>query len=1534
MSAGTMTSVRAALRHRMVPAVVVSLAAGLVLLVHGQQAAFAASQGPASISAGFGGSCAVESGMAFCWGNNSNGQLGDGSTTDSSAPVAVDTTGALAGKTLTQITGSAEAACALDSGGAAYCWGGNFHGDLGDGSMSDSSVPMAVDTGGVLAGKTLTQITAGAFETCALDSAGAAYCWGGNGSGELGDGSLTDSSVPVAVDTSGVLAGKTLTQITTDFGTTCALDSAGAAYCWGANGDGDLGDGSLTDSSVPVAVDTSGVLAGKTLTQISVGVVSTCALDSAGAAYCWGDDSNGQLGDGSAADSSVPVAVDTGGVLAGKTLTQIAAGWGFTCALDSESAAYCWGNNANGQLGDGTVTDSSVPVAVDTSGVLADKALTQIAAGQAATCALDSGGAAYCWGWNGEGGLGDDSAAAQSTVPVLAGPQAPASVTATPGDTTATVSWTAPASLDGGTLTRYTATASPGGAGCRTTGATTCIITGLTDGVTYSITVVAHTTAGDSGASAPGSVTPTGGSQPKPPVLADIESAALRYAAGAAPVRVTQSLTVTSPTATLAGATVRVSSGFAAGQDALAFTGRSGITGSYSAGTGVLTLTGTATVSAYVTELRSVTYRDTDAAAPYGTRAISFQVSDGEPGNSLSNVESRTVLVTAKPPVASGDKATTGKNAPVTINVLANDTDPAGLPLTIASVNTTGTKGTVTVNHGQTTITYNPDGQFASLAAGQTTTDTFTYKATDGHQTSNSATVTVTITGSGTAPQPPTVTAHHYNAVGNTPLGVGTTPAAPAATVTGTVLSGDTDPDPTATLSVTASIAPAHGTVAMKPNGAFTYLPNLGYSGTDTFQCTIAGSNDPTLTETETVTITVGTRVWYVNNSDSAAGNGEAASPFNTLAAAGAAAGPDSILFLYQGKGAYTGGVIMQPGEDLWGQPHGLTVGGYSLVPAGGSTPAITNERGDGIDLAEGADVEGVNVSSPSGDGIAAVSVNDATVGATTPVAVSGAGGDGVSINGGAGTLNFGDTSVTGSAGDSVSVASRSAGSVTFGGPISGTGGGVSLTSNGGATIAFTGTLTLSTDNAAFTATGGGTVTATGTGSTLTSLIQTVLTVQNTTIGAAGLRFQSVSSNGSYSNGLDLANTGASGGLTVTGTGASGSGGTLQNALEAGIYLTSTRAPSFTDMVIENNAAEGISGSRVNGLTLADSTVSGNGEGPYNPANEGHVGLDFSPNGTGSPDGLTGTVLITNSVITDNSAIGDTSGTLALTVTGTTIGDSINGSTANDGLLIDADGTTNATVSVTGSTFNSFFEFATATGSTGTNRVTFSGNTSDASVVISPHGNSHTAITIDGNNMQYGQGIEIDEDGTSGTLTGTVHGNIIGTPGGDPGAVGGIGISAEGSVTETLAITGNDLYQYSIAGGIHFLDQEGNPAMNLTITGNLITDPRPDPAGYGTWGILGQDGALTSDNGTVCAVITGNSVVGSGETGYKGQAGADLELEQNDATAFQLPGYSGGKSNIGAIESFLEGNNNDNGTPTALAAVSGSGGGFVGASGC
>ena len=1172
----------------------------------------------------------------------------------------------------------------------------------------------------------------------------------------------------------------------------------------------------------------------------------------------------------------------------------------------------------------------------------------------------------------------------------------------------------------------------------------------------------------------------------QPPVLANIETSTLQYFAGTPPVPITSTLTVSSSDATtLASATVTISSGFVSSDDSLGFTNATGITGSYNSSTGVLTLTGTSSLANYQAALRSVTYKDSNGLTAPGTRAISFQVNDGFSGNNLSNVVSRTVAVaTNAAPTCSAVTDSTDKNTAIDITVLPSCSDVDGDTLAVASVDTTGTKGTVTIN-ADGTIHYNPNGQFQNLTSGQTATDTFTFKVSDGFQDSAAATVTVTITGvndmpvlaniettplsyqaqspavvitstmtisddddstmsgatvsitagfssgedtlsftnqsgitgsynsttgvltltgdasladyqvalqsvefstsdNSTSPaartvtfevtdsvgatsntesrainvseaaMPPTVVNHSYTAVGNTPLGVGTTPSAPAATVSGSVLNGDTDPsDPGATLTVTANTTPAHGTVTMNSDGTFTYLPNAGFSGTDTFQVTVAATNALSKTATATVTITVGPVVWYVDDSKTAAGNGEAGSPFNTLAAANSAAGANSIIFLYQGNATYAGGASLKSGEDLWGQPFGLTVDGFSLVTAGGSAPTITNSGGDGIDLAEGVDVEGVNVSSPKGSGVAASGVNSATVGGTAAVAISGAGEDGIDISGGSGTLMFANTSVTGSAGHSVAVGSRTGGTAIFGGNINDKGDGISLVGNSGATINFSGTLDISTGtNIGFLASGGGTISASGTGSTLSTTTATALDVTSTTIGSGGLIFQSISSNGA-NPGIELTSTGTSGGLTVTGTGTAGSGGTIQGSAGEGIELSSTSSASFTDMIIEHNAADGINGSQVNGLTLAGSTVLDNGT-VANVSVQNNDGLDFSPNGTGSPNGLTGTVSITNTSVTgsaDNGAIiSDTSGTLDLTVTGSTFSTS----GANEGFHVDANDSTDATVSITGSTFTGnladAFQFSTGaintSASTGTESVTFSNNTVTGNgdgAIISPSGNSKTTITIDSNTINSTVsgnciGLDLINSASTATLSGTISGNTIGVAAtANSGCGNGLGISAEGiegtggafsgGGTETLAITNNKMFQYQNEAGIHFLDRQGAPTMNMTITGNTIADP----GSFGSWGILGEDGALTTDNGLVCAAVSGNSLTGSAAAG---QGGADIELDQNDATTYDLAGYTGSATNAGAVQTFLAASNTPSGgtAPSTIALINSSG--FVGVTTC
>ena len=355
-------------------------------------------------------------GVRFAWGLNGWGALGNNSLTTTDVPVEGDWGGVpVADRIFTDVDmsdpNSDPLGCAL-AGGNAYCWGTNRVGQLGANTSDDSSlVPRAVFTGGVLAGKSLIGITVGMSHACALDTGGRAYCWGLNNAGQLGDGGAAGltSNRPVAVDTSGVLQGKQLVQISSGAGHTCARDTAGALYCWGDNTYGQLGDGTKVTRTSPVTVNMAPMAGAAKF--VAAGGAHTCAISTPGAAYCWGANGTGQIGDGTYGPANArtePTAVDATGALSGRVLRGIALAERNTCAWDTR--AFCWGTNGNGQLGIGSqpLWESFTPIAVSTSGALSGKDIDQVSVGSWSVCALDTDGAAYCWGapWQGRLGIG------------------------------------------------------------------------------------------------------------------------------------------------------------------------------------------------------------------------------------------------------------------------------------------------------------------------------------------------------------------------------------------------------------------------------------------------------------------------------------------------------------------------------------------------------------------------------------------------------------------------------------------------------------------------------------------------------------------------------------------------------------------------------------------------------------------------------------------------------------------------------------------------------------------------------------------------------------------------------------------------------------------------------------------------------------------------------------------------------------------------------------------------------------------------
>lgn len=332
----------------------------------------------ASVSAGAWHSCGISvAGGAYCWGWNHYGQLGNGTLSDDSVPVPI-----AGGLRFATLSGGGQHTCGITSTGGTYCWGDDEFGELGNGDTTHSSLPVAV-TGGLF----FATVSAGdEYHTCALTSRGAAYCWGRNSNGQLGTGDTVRSATPV-----GVSGGYIFVAVSAGSRHTCGLTTAGAAYCWGDNTYGQLGVADTISRATPVAVS-----GGLTFAALHSGYFHTCGLTSAGVAYCWGQNGGG-LGNGATANSAVPVQVS--GSL---SFTALNAGSGFTCGIAADGAAYCWGSNVDGQLGTGSVVGSVTPAAVAGGGL----SFSSVNPGAFHTCGVTTIGAAYCWGFDNYGQLG------------------------------------------------------------------------------------------------------------------------------------------------------------------------------------------------------------------------------------------------------------------------------------------------------------------------------------------------------------------------------------------------------------------------------------------------------------------------------------------------------------------------------------------------------------------------------------------------------------------------------------------------------------------------------------------------------------------------------------------------------------------------------------------------------------------------------------------------------------------------------------------------------------------------------------------------------------------------------------------------------------------------------------------------------------------------------------------------------------------------------------------------------------------------
>ena len=328
---------------------------------------------PVALSVGMEHSCAIDQyNNGWCWGRDNKGQLGWGGTvTFAGYP------GVVVGNHLySSISAGGSHSCGVDLAGDAWCWGDNTYGQLGNMSQGGtSSTPVRV-----AGGHSFQSISAGQFHSCGITTGGALLCWGLAREGELGVspvpgkacvpmmGMFVSYTVECATSPVQVQPGTQFSMVSAGFTHSCAVTTAGAAFCWGTNGSGQLGDGYFTGISTTVnRLTPVAVYGGYTFANVSAGLDYSCGVTTAGKGYCWGDNTHGKLGFGGSVSGSYNYKRAPEAVVTTYSFGSISAGYNHTCGVTpwvfyGNNTLLCWGNNYYRQLGDGTWDTRTTPV--------------------------------------------------------------------------------------------------------------------------------------------------------------------------------------------------------------------------------------------------------------------------------------------------------------------------------------------------------------------------------------------------------------------------------------------------------------------------------------------------------------------------------------------------------------------------------------------------------------------------------------------------------------------------------------------------------------------------------------------------------------------------------------------------------------------------------------------------------------------------------------------------------------------------------------------------------------------------------------------------------------------------------------------------------------------------------------------------------------------------------------------------------------------------------------------------------------------
>ena len=364
--------------------------------------AFPTNTTPISVSVGSHHSCALlDIGDVSCWGEGGYGQNGDGTNSDRASPGR--TSGFGVGRLAVSVSSGDHHICAMLDSGEVSCWGDGGSGRLGNGASSRTFTPVLTSSFGD--GRIATSLSVGTYHGCVVLDSGQISCWGAGADGRLGNGETSNQVSPVLTKT----LGPSVSSISAGGDHSCALLGNGSVACWGRGAEGQLGDGNTTNQIAPVFVSSFG--SGRTAVAISAGLYHTCALLDNGSVSCWGTGWQGALGNGDPGQQNTPILTSSFG--AGRTAVALSAGHGYTCAVLDNGSVACWGDNTYGQLGDGTTQGRFTPVLTDSLG--AGRTAIDVTTKESHTCALLDNGSISCWGRGISGVLGNGSSVNQNT---------------------------------------------------------------------------------------------------------------------------------------------------------------------------------------------------------------------------------------------------------------------------------------------------------------------------------------------------------------------------------------------------------------------------------------------------------------------------------------------------------------------------------------------------------------------------------------------------------------------------------------------------------------------------------------------------------------------------------------------------------------------------------------------------------------------------------------------------------------------------------------------------------------------------------------------------------------------------------------------------------------------------------------------------------------------------------------------------------------------------------------------------------------